>query len=128
MGGRLPDGTTFKQKMLAELDFDTARLHFTGLLPYDHYLKVLQASAAHVYMTVPFVLSWSALEAMAAGCLMIASDTEPVREFVEDGRNGLLVDFFDSEALAERIEAALDQPSVYTEIRRAAQGHHCRRL
>lgn len=120
-GRRLPEGQTYKNKMLAELDFDPARLHFTGLLPYDQYLQVLQASAAHVYLTVPFVLSWSALEAMATGCLMIASDTEPVREFVADGRNGLLVDFFDSEALAERIEAALERPERYAKLRRAAR-------
>ena len=82
---------------------------------------MLRASSAHVYLTVPFVLSWSVLEAMATGCLLIASDTEPVREVVTDGGNGLLVDFFDSAALAERIEAALEQPQRFADLRTKAR-------
>jgi glycosyltransferase involved in cell wall biosynthesis len=86
---------------------DPARTHFTGTLPYDDYRKVLQLSAAHVYLTVPFVLSWSALEALSTGCAFVGSDTPPVREFVADGENGLLADFFDAAAIAGNIRKAL---------------------
>ena len=97
-GGGLPDGDTFRQKMLRELDFDRDRLHFTGRLPRSLYREVLLASSVHVYLTVPFVLSWSTIEAMSAGCLLVASNTDPVREVVRDGENGLLADFFDTGA------------------------------
>ena len=108
-GKKLPDGETFKKKMLRELDFDTKRLHFTGLLPRNQYREVLLASSVHVYLTVPFVLSWSLIEALSAGCLVIGSDTDPVREVIRDGHNGLLVDFFDTPGLADRICEALER-------------------
>lgn len=75
---------------------DAARVHFVGRLPYGSYLRLLQVSTVHVYLTVPFVLSWSCLEAMAAGavCRRRIAHT-PVQEVIEDGRNGVLVDFFD---------------------------------
>ena len=120
-GRRLPDGDTFKKKALRELDFDLDRLHFTGRLPRNHYREVLLASSAHVYLTVPFVLSWSMLEAMSAGCLLVASDTDPVREVVRDGENGLLVDFFDSGALADRICEALERPDAFAGVREGAR-------
>jgi glycosyltransferase involved in cell wall biosynthesis len=116
-----PSGRTWRQAMLDEVLIDPARIHFLGKMRYDHYLQALQISAAHVYMTQPFVLSWSVLEAMSAGCLVVASDTEPVREVIEDGHNGLLVDYFDCEALVSRIEAALREPRVYDEIRTGAR-------
>ena len=93
--------------VMAKAQIDPARTHFTGTLPYEDYRKVLQISAAHVYLTVPFVLSWSALEALSTGCLLIGSDTAPVREFVTHGENGLLVDFFDAEGIASAIGQAL---------------------
>ena len=102
-GGKLPDGDTYKQKMLRELDLDPQRLHFTGVLSRDRYRDVLLASSVHVYLTVPFVLSWSLIEALAAGCAVVASDTAPVREVLRDGENGLLVDFFDAGRIAGRI-------------------------
>ncbi len=89
-GKNLPDGKTYKQLMLEKLDLDLSRLHFTDRLPYAEYLQVLQASSAHIYLTRPFVLSWSMLEAMATGCLLVASKTPPVQEVIEDGVNGLL--------------------------------------
>ena len=107
--------------MLRELEFDLDRLHFTGRLPRNHYREVLLASSAHVYLTIPFVLSWSMIEAMSAGCLLIASDTDPVREVVRDGENGVLVDFFDTGALAERICEALDRPGDFAHLREAAR-------
>ena len=120
-GRRLPDGDTWRNRMLKEIDFDLERLHFTGRLPRDLYRDVLRASSAHVYLTVPFVLSWSMIEAMSAGCLLVASDTEPVREVVRDGDNGLLVDFFDTGALAERICDALERPGNFAHLREGAR-------
>ena len=90
-GAQLPEGESWKGRMLAELDLDLCRVHFTGLMSRPDMVAVMRASDAHVYLTVPFVLSWSLLDAMACGCLLVASDTAPVREFVEDGVTGLLV-------------------------------------
>ena len=81
---------------------DLSRIHFLGRLPYQQYLAMLQISTVHVYLTYPFVLSWSLLEAMAAGCLVIGSRTPPVEEVVSDGDNGCLVDFFDVDGLADK--------------------------
>ncbi|WP_137157287.1 glycosyltransferase [Rhizobium sp. FKL33] len=100
---------------------DPARTHFTGVLPYEQYLRALQVSAAHIYLTVPFVLSWSAIEAMAAGCAFIGSDTAPVREFVEHGREGLLVGFDDPPAIASAIGRMLEAGPDVAEMRKAAR-------
>jgi glycosyltransferase involved in cell wall biosynthesis len=121
-GAQLPEGQSYKQNLLSELaDCDLSRLHFAGLLPYGAYRQVLRASSAHVYLTVPFVLSWSLLEAMSTGCLVVASDTAPVREVITDGRNGLLVDFFSPEAIAARVAEALDRPSWSAQMGEAAR-------
>lgn len=106
-GKTLPDGKTYKQLMLDKLPLDLSRLHFTGSLPYEQYRQVLQASSAHIYLTRPFVLSWSMLEAMACGCLLIASNTAPVAEVIQDGKNGLLVDFFSPAEIADRVDEVL---------------------
>jgi len=118
-----PSGKTYRQHYCEELGdrVDWSRVVFTGKLPYASYLKVLQVSAAHVYLTYPFVLSWSMLEAMAAGCLLVGSDTGPVREFIREGDNGLLVDFFDGAQLATRLAAALEQPAPYRAMRARAR-------
>jgi glycosyltransferase involved in cell wall biosynthesis len=120
-GRRLPPGKTFKRLMLEKFDFDLSRLHFTGRLPYSQYLQVLRASSAHVYLTRPFVLSWSMLEAMSAGCLVIASNTPPVTEIIQDGVNGILVDFFSPQEIANRVEEALDNPDKMASIRAKAR-------
>ena len=120
-GRKLPKGQSFRKVMLRELDFDRDRLHFTGLLSRSHYREVLLASSVHVYLTVPFVLSWSMIEAMSAGCLVVASDTDPVREVVRDGENGLLADFFDTGALADRICETLDRPDAFAGLREEAR-------
>ncbi len=124
-GATLPDGDTWRQRMLREVLIDARRVHFLGKIPYTDYLKLLQVSAAHVYLTAPFVLSWSLVEAMAAGCLVVASDTEPVRELLTDGKNGLLVDFFDRDALVRRIEEALDGGPAFDALREAARRTVC---
>jgi glycosyltransferase involved in cell wall biosynthesis len=120
-----PQGTNWKSVFLKEVEplIDTTRLHFVGHLPYEEYLKVLQISSAHVYLTYPFVLSWSFLEAMSAGCLVIGSDTAPVREVIEDGANGFLVPFFDVDAIADRVIEALANPSKFRDLRVRARQH-----
>ncbi|MFN2164716.1 MAG: glycosyltransferase family 4 protein [Anaerolineae bacterium] len=109
-GRRLPEGQTWREKMLAEVDVDPNRVHFLGPLPWAEHVRLLQTSAVHVYLTVPFVLSWSMLEAMSAGCAVIGSDTAPVREVLQHGRNGLLVDFFSKEQLADAVDDLFDHP------------------
>lgn len=117
------DGQTYRQKMLAELGdtLDLTRIHFLGRVKYDVFLRILQLSAVHLYLTYPFVLSWSMLEAMAAGCLVIGSRTPPVEEVITDGENGLLVDFFSPDEMADRVDEALDHPDKMAPIRRAAR-------
>jgi glycosyltransferase involved in cell wall biosynthesis len=100
---------------------EAARLHVLGKLPYDRYLSVLRVSRAHIYLTFPFVLSWSMLEAMACGAVIVGSDTPPVAEVIEDGVNGLLTGFFDPLALADRVETALDDPELRAALSAAAR-------
>jgi glycosyltransferase involved in cell wall biosynthesis len=120
-GKTLPDGKTYKQLMLEKLPLDLSRLHFTGSLPYEQYLQVLQASSAHIYLTRPFVLSWSMLEAMSTGCLVIGSNTAPVREVIQDGKNGLLVDFFSPAEIADRVDEALEHSTRLANLRADAR-------
>ncbi|HEY9672588.1 MAG TPA: glycosyltransferase family 4 protein [Waterburya sp.] len=120
-GRPLPDGKTYKDFMLEKVPLDLNRVHFTGLLPYPEYLQVLQASSVHLYLTRPFVLSWSMLESLSTGCLVVASNTPPVTEMIQDGVNGLLVDFFSPQNICDRIEEALDNPTQMAAIRRQAR-------
>jgi len=120
-GKTLPDGKTYKDVMLEKVPLDLDRVHFTGLLAYPEYLQVLQASSVHIYLTRPFVLSWSMLEALSAGCLIVASGTAPVTEVIEDGVNGLLVDFFSPQEICDRVEEALDHPTRLASIRTKAR-------
>ena len=105
-----PDGKSYKEYMLETLSLDLSRIHFTGFLSYPNYLKLLQASNVHVYLTYPYILSWSVLEAMSTGCLVIASGTAPVQEVIKDGENGLLVDLFSPEQIADRVDEVFSQP------------------
>ena len=120
-GKELSDGKTYKQLMLETLPLDLSRIHFTGRLPYSQYLQLLQASSVHIYLTRPFVLSWSMLEAMSTGCVVIGSNTPPVREVIQDGKNGLLVDFFSPKQIAKKIDEVLDNPQSYSSIREKAR-------
>lgn len=116
-GMRPKNGRSYRENLLKEVELDTSRIHFLGNLRYDEYLHVLQLSSAHIYLTVPFVLSWSMLEAMAAQCLIIGSRTPPVEEVIRDGVNGLLVDFFSPEQIADRVDEVLDHPDRMRELR-----------
>lgn len=116
-GKSLPDGKTYKDAMLEKFSLDLNRVHFTGLLPYPDYLQVLQASTVHIYLTRPFVLSWSMLEALSTACLVVASNTAPVTEVIQDGVNGLLTDFFSPQAIAERVEEVLNHPNGMAALR-----------
>lgn len=123
--GRAPGGgKTWRQAMLEEVGekLDPARTHFLGKVPYADYKRVLQLSAAHLYLTYPFVLSWSMLEAMATGCVVVGSDTAPVREVIEDGVNGRLVGMFDAEQLVGRTVEVLElAPHQRERLSRAAR-------
>jgi glycosyltransferase involved in cell wall biosynthesis len=117
-GRRLAKGS-YREKYLAEIEgrYDTSRVHFVGKLPYTTFLRVLQVSTAHIYLTYPFVLSWSMMEAMAAGCLVIGSRTPPVEEVICDGQNGLLVDFFSPNELISAISKVCEDPTKMQAIR-----------
>jgi glycosyltransferase involved in cell wall biosynthesis len=115
--GQRPKGAaSWREKMLGEVKLDAARTHFLGRVPFEQYVRVLQVSAAHVYLTYPFVLSWSVLEAMACGTPIVASDTAPVRELITAGRNGRLVDFFDPHAMAQTTLDAVEGQDASTAL------------
>lgn len=129
-GAPPPLGETYRALALREFgpDVNLSRVHFLGQIPHEHYLRVLQVSSAHVYLTYPFVLSWSFIEAMAAGCAIVGSATPPVLEVLEDGRNGLLVDFFSPGAIADRVDEILDHPSRMAHLRHAVRQDAVRRF
>jgi len=102
-GAAPKDAPNWREKMLREVSLDPLRTHFLGRIPRSQYLRVLQVSAAHVYLTYPFVLSWSLLEALAVGAPIVASSTAPVHEVIQHKRNGLLVNFFDFLGIAEMV-------------------------
>jgi glycosyltransferase involved in cell wall biosynthesis len=122
-GAPPPQGTTWKSTFFKEVAgrIDPERIHFTGRLRYSDYLSALQVSSAHVYLTYPFVLSWSLLEALSCGCLGIGSDTSPVREVIANNKNGLLVPFFDVDQLAERVVDVLAYPRKFNPLRAQAR-------
>lgn len=122
-GAALPDGQQWKDRMLAEVGdrLDLNRVHFLGRVEHDRMIDALSISWGHVYYTYPFVLSWSLLEAMSCECLIIGSDTAPVREVVEDGANGVLNDFFDAPALTAAMVRAVREPEAFTAMRKAAR-------
>jgi glycosyltransferase involved in cell wall biosynthesis len=112
--GRSPGkDRSWKKVLLEEVGgaLDQTRVHFLGKLTYRDYIAVSRLSDLHVYLTYPFVLSWSALEALALGHAMVASNTPPVREFMTDGETARLVDFFDSEELATAMVELLGNPA-----------------
>ena len=124
-GGKSTDPRGLRGEMEAEvghrLDWD--RVHFLGRVPYQDYQKLIQISRCHVYLTMPFVLSWSLLEAMSMEATIVAADVAPVREAVEHGKTGLLTDFFDHDRLARQVVEVLARPEKFSHLGKAARAH-----
>ena len=128
--GNPPPEGTWRQVMMNEVGdrLDPDRVVFPGRLDYGTYLRVLQRSDAHVYLTYPFVASWSLREALAVGCAVIGSDTQPVQEFITHGENGLLVPFFDPPGLARTIQRVLEEARLARSLREKARQYAERHL
>lgn len=124
-GARPGNGKRWKDVFLDEVRdrIDLSRVHFTGKVPYATFVGLMQATRVHCYLTVPFVLSWSLLEAMSAGALVVGSRTEPVEEVITDGQNGRLVDFFDTTEIAQTLTDCLARPDDFRSLRLAARAH-----
>jgi glycosyltransferase involved in cell wall biosynthesis len=114
-------GKTFRDHVLASGDYDLDRFRFPGRVAPQVLVHLLSLSSLHVYLTVPFVLSWSMLDAMSCGCVILGSDTAPVRELIADGENGLLRDFADDAALAEAALTVLADPEGHRALGRNAR-------
>jgi glycosyltransferase involved in cell wall biosynthesis len=121
--GSVPKQGTWRQQFFAEVKsrIDPTRVHFLGRVPHATLLALYRIAACHVYLTYPFVLSWSMIESMSAGGLIVGSRTPPVEEFVVHGENGLLVDFFDHDALATQVAEVLANPASFAALRVAAR-------
>jgi glycosyltransferase involved in cell wall biosynthesis len=113
-------GLSFKDWILSRATFDLSRFTFLGLVPPTTLARLFNLTDLHVYWTVPFVLSWSLMNALACGAPVLASGTEPVREMIDDGVNGLLVDFHDIDAMLDRAHQVLDHPADFGHLRQAA--------
>jgi glycosyltransferase involved in cell wall biosynthesis len=127
-GAKPPKNKTWKQIFIDEVradipDEDWERVTFMGHMPYDKFVNLLQVSRLHIYLTYPFVLSWSLLETMSVGGAILASDTTPVRELIQDGVTGRLVDFFDVEVLVQAADALLEDADMRTRLGTAARTH-----
>ena len=121
-GARVEKGT-WRERMADEIagKTDMSRVHFAGRVQYETYVKLLQRSDAHVYLTYPFVASWSLREALATGCALVASDTAPVREFVTHRKTGLLAPFLQPEAVADAVLTLLEDTALAARLRRGAR-------
>jgi glycosyltransferase involved in cell wall biosynthesis len=122
-GAPPPNGGTWRETFMKEVadQIDPSRVSFPGRINYPEYLAMLRRSDAHVYLTYPFVASWSLREALASGCAVVGSDTEPVREFITHGRNGLLTSFFDPRGLADTILRVLEDRQLAQKLRGGAR-------
>lgn len=122
-GAPSSNGKTWKEIFFAEVkdQLDLSRIFFLGQVAYDTYLSILKISTVHVYLTYPFVLSWSLLEALSMECLVVASKTPPVEEVIQHQHNGLLVDFFDVEGLSNTVSQALSNPGAYHLLKKTAR-------
>lgn len=114
-------GQTYREHILAQDDYDPNRFLFTGMASPAELADILNLSDLHIYLTAPFVLSWSMMNALACGCTVLGSDTPPVREMIEDGKNGLLADFFDVDRFTELALRVLDDPQAYRPLGQAGE-------
>jgi glycosyltransferase involved in cell wall biosynthesis len=114
-------GRSFKEWVLAQDDYDLSRIRFLGNVRPAILSQILSLSDLHIYLTVPFVLSWSMLDAMSCGCVVLGSDTAPVREVIREGENGILRDFFDVDGLAQAAVDVLKDPGAYRHLGDAAR-------
>jgi glycosyltransferase involved in cell wall biosynthesis len=112
---------TFKEWALAQDQYDLSKFHFLGKIPSVELGKLLASSDLHIYVTVPFVLSWSMMDAMSCGAVVLGSDTAPIREMIQDGKNGLIADFFNPDALAAKAIEVLRDPAAARAMGRAAE-------
>jgi glycosyltransferase involved in cell wall biosynthesis len=121
-GAAHPNGP-WREVMLTELrgKLDLSRIHFLGKIPYERHLKLLQRSDAHVYLSYPFVASWSLREALACGCVVVGGDTPTVTEFVRHDENGMIVPFLDSPAIAQMVLRVLEDERLAAKLRTAAR-------
>lgn len=119
--GPKSEGASWKERMLDSLDLDLSRVHFTGLVPRASMIKFLQASNAHLYLSAPFVLSWSFIESMACGAPIVAARSAPVEEFMTHRLTGLLVDPFKTEDVAFALQEMLENPSFAKQMGAAAR-------
>lgn len=124
-GSPPPPGATWRDIFYAEVasKIDSQRVHFVGKVPHVLLTELMQVSTVHVYLTYPFVLSWSMMEAMSVGCTIVASDTAPVREQIKHNENGILVNFFDFQALADAIINAIQNQEKRRALGNAARAH-----
>lgn len=120
-GSTRTDGKSYKEWALETFDLDLSRLHMPGLQPLATFRDLMRITKAHVYLTVPFVLSWSLMEAMGAGALIIGSDTEPLKEVVTPGENGILVPFFEPSAVVDAVNRACNDPAGHMPLRQKAR-------
>jgi glycosyltransferase involved in cell wall biosynthesis len=122
-GAAAPGGKSWREVLLAEMGdrLDLSRVHFAGRVAYPDFVRLMQVSRVHAYLTYPFVLSWSMIEAMSMGAAVVASRTPPVEEVIADGENGRLVDFFDVPAWSAALAEALADPDALKPLRKAAR-------
>ncbi len=125
-GAAPPSPNSWKEIYIKEIrplmtDSDWSRVHFLGTLPYSKFIPLLQISTVHVYLTYPFILSWSLLEAMSAGCAIVASNTKPLLEAIKHEETGLLVDFFDAKELENNICRLLDNENLRDKLSQNAR-------
>jgi glycosyltransferase involved in cell wall biosynthesis len=118
---RFTGGKSFRDWVLSQDNYDLSRIHFLGTVPPATLAQIFSISDLHVYLTVPFVLSWSLLDALACGATVLGSDTGPVREIIEHGKTGLLANFFDVEAMTQAVSHVLDSPDQYRPLGEAGR-------
>jgi glycosyltransferase involved in cell wall biosynthesis len=110
---------TFREHVLSQDRYDLSRFIFTGQIPAPQLVEILSLSDLHIYLTVPFVLSWSLMDSLAVGCTVLASDTAPVREVIQHEQNGLLAGFYDIDQFVKQAMRVLGAPDQFRHLGQA---------